>query len=422
MTTTKLSPLSERSVELLGRVPLFADLTAAERAELASSLRLLQLPANTILFSEGDAGDRLYIVLDGVVEIIKSFGSPDERLVNLRTAGEFIGEMSLLTGDGRRTASARLQGEARLLELTSAAFEELLARKPELALQMLRVQSRRLRDAHDRTIADLHEKNAHLARAYAELKAAQEQIIAQETLRRELRLAHDIQQSMLPRALPQLADFAFAARMLPAQDVGGDFYDLFTLPDERVGVVVGDVCGKGVPSALYMALTSSLLRAEALRSPTPEAALRALNRQLMSRGVENLFVTVLYGVLDPATHSFDYVRAGHEYPLAWSAEGVPLPVPEGRSIPLGLFAEPILEQARLQLSPGDTVLLFSDGVTEARNADGELFGHERLRERVTAEGARPTDVVCDKLLGVLAAHQGDAPQADDITLLAIQAI
>lgn len=403
-------------------MPLFAELAQKELRRLASTLRLLHYPAGAILFVEGDAGDRLYVVLAGGVEIIKSLGSPDERLVNTRGEGEFIGEMSLLTGDGRRTASARSERDTQLLELTSADFELLLAGSPALAHQMLKVQSRRLRDAHDHTIRDLHEKNEHLARAYDDLKAAQAQIIAQETLRRELRVARDIQQSMLPRTLPQAPGFEFGARMLAAQEVGGDFYDLFPLEGGRVGVAVGDVCGKGVPAALYMALTSSLLRAEAVRSATPEQALRSLNQQLGSRGVDNLFVTMLYGVLDPAERSFSYVRAGHEYPLAWASDGASLPVPEGRSIPVGLFPEPLLEQASLQLAPGATLLLFSDGVTEARGADQELLGHERLSELARRSGARSAVALCDELLAALAAHQGDAPQADDITLLAIRAL
>jgi len=123
----KRSALSERVAALLRNVPLFAELASDELAHLAGSLRLLRYPADTLLFVEGDAGDRLYIVLEGGVAIIKSLGSPDERLVNVRGEGEFIGEMSLLTGDGRRTASARVHSDSQLLELTSADFEALAA-------------------------------------------------------------------------------------------------------------------------------------------------------------------------------------------------------------------------------------------------------------------------------------------------------
>ncbi len=402
-------------------MPLFAELPLDEIHRLAASMRLLTYPVGTLLFIEGDAGDRLFVILEGSIAIIKSLGTPDERLVNVRGQGEFIGEMSLLTGDGRRTASARTAAPTRLLELTRDDFEALMASRPALAHQMLRVQSRRLRDAHDHTIRDLHEKNERLARAYAELQQAQAQIIAQETLRRELRLARDIQQRMLPQRLPNLPGYTLGARMIPAQEVGGDFYDLFELGGGRLGVVVGDVCGKGVPAALYMALTSSLLRAEAGRSASPEQALRALNRHLGSRGADGLFVTVIYGVLDPVARTFSYVRAGHEYPLAWAADGTPIPVPSGRAIPVGLFPEPILESATLTLPPGATLLLFSDGVTESRGVDHALLGHERLRELAYGSHASSAEALCDELLATLAAHQGAAPQADDITLVALRA-
>jgi sigma-B regulation protein RsbU (phosphoserine phosphatase) len=414
--------LSEQVEALLRRVPLFAELPAEELYRLAATLRLQRASAGTMLFGEGDPGDRLYIVLEGEIAIIKSHATSDERFVNLRGPGEFIGEMSLLTGDGERTASARAHSDVQLLELTSADFETLMAGRPTLALQMLKVQSRRLRDAHDHTIRDLHEKNERLARAYGELQEAQAQLIAQEAMRRELRLARDIQQRMLPRALPQLPGFEIGARILPAQEVGGDFYDLFPLDDGRVGLVVGDVCGKGVPAALYMALVSSLLRAEAVRSATPDEALHQLNRHLNSRGAESLFVTLLYGVLDPRARTLDYVRAGHEYPLVWAADGALLPVPRGRSIPVGLLPDAVIERATIPLPPGVGVLFSSDGVSEAQSAGQELFGRERLLELIGAYAATPAQALCDQLLAALATFQGAAPQADDITLLAVRAL
>jgi serine phosphatase RsbU (regulator of sigma subunit) len=373
-----------------------------------------------MLFQEGDAGDRLYIVLSGAIAIIKSLGTPDERLVNIRRVGEFIGEMSLLTGDGARTASARAHTAAELLELTSADFEALMAGRPALALQMLKVQSRRLRDAHDHTIRDLHEKNERLAQAYAELQEAQGQLIAQEALRRELRVAHDIQQSMLPAALPALPGVELGARMVPAREVGGDFYDVFPLDGGRVGLAVGDVCGKGVPAALYMALASSLLRAEAARNSSPEETLTQLNRHLSGRDPGGLFVTLLYGVLDPQARTLDYVRAGHEYPLLWGPGRPPAPAATGRSIPLGLLPEPVIERVTLELPPGAGLLFFSDGVTEAHGPDLELLGQGRLAELIRASAAPSAAALCDELLAALADHQGDGPQADDITLLAIR--
>jgi serine phosphatase RsbU (regulator of sigma subunit) len=401
-------------------VPLFAALPLEELDRLAATLSPASYPAGTILFYEGDYGDRFYIVLDGQIAIIKAFGTDDERLLGLRGAGEFVGEMSLLSQDGQRTATVRVDEDARVLELTRADFDDMLHRHPTLAYEMLRVLSTRLRASHEHSIRDLHEKNRRLAEAYADLQAAQARIIEQETLARELRLASEIQASMLPRALPHLAGLDVGARMIPARMVGGDFYDVIALDADRLGVVVGDVSGKGVPAALYMALVSSLLRAEAVRAATPEEALRAINRQMLARSIKGMFVTVLYGMLHRATREFAFVRAGHELPLVLDAHGAGLLLERGRGQPLGMFPAPSLDCQVVTIPPGGALLLFTDGVTEAMDDADELFGAERIVAAARAEGGIAAQELCDRLVAAVAAYHGDAPQADDITLLAVR--
>jgi phosphoserine phosphatase RsbU/P len=407
---------------LLRHVPLFVSLPPSELADMANSLRETCYPAGTVLFHEGDHGDRFYIVLEGYIAIVKALGSDDERLLGLRGAGEFVGEMSLLSQDGLRTASVRVEEDARVLELTRADFDALLHRYPLLAYEMLRVLSIRLRESHDTAIRDLHEKNARLAQAYADLQAAQARIIEQETLERELQLARETQESMLPHELPRMAGFDIGARMIAARMVGGDFYDLFPLSPHRLGVLIGDVSGKGMPAALFMALVSSLLRAEAQRSDTsPEQALRIVNRHLLSRDTRSMFVTVLYGVLCRETREFAFVRAGHEMPLLIDATGAPLTLEMGRGHVLGLFPQPKLDIQTVQLPPGGTLLLYTDGVNEAMDADGQLFGSERIVAAV--QGARETSAqqLCDQIVQTLTAYRGLAAQADDITLVAVRA-
>jgi sigma-B regulation protein RsbU (phosphoserine phosphatase) len=405
---------------LLAQVELFADLPREELTRLAASLRILRYPAGMLLFLEGEVGDRMFIVLAGGVAIIKALGTPDERLLNVRRQGEFIGEMSLLTGEGLRTASARVEDETTALELDAAEFRTLVSSTPSLAHKMLQVLSRRLRDSHDHTVRDLHEKNERLAAAYAELQAAQAQIIAQETLLRELRVARGIQESMLPHSLPQLGGVDLGARMLSARDVGGDFYDFYPLPDGRLVISIGDVSGKGVPAALFMALACSLLRAEAARGSEPGAALEQLNRHMVERGARGMFITAIYGILDPATRHLSYVRAGHEYPFVWDAQGKPLHIEPGRSLPLGLFPTSMLEAQAITLPPGATVLLFTDGMTEARDGDQTLFGHERLAAAAHGLGWATAQELCTSLIDAVQAHQGDAPQADDLTIVALR--
>jgi serine phosphatase RsbU (regulator of sigma subunit) len=406
--------------DLIARVPLFAGLPREEIERLAVTLVPAAYPAGTILFREGERGDRFYIVLAGSIAIIKALGSAEERVLGLRGAGEFVGEMSLLSQDGRRTASVRVAAEARVLELTRADFDALLHRRPALAYEMLRVLSTRLRASHDMALQELREQNRRLAQAYAELQAAQGQLIEQEALARELRLAAELQESMLPLQLPRAPGLEIAARMIPARSVGGDFYDVFQLGGDQLGVVVGDVSGKGVPAALFMALVSSLLRAESPRAASPELALREVNRHLLDRNARSMFVTALYGILHCSTGAFAFVRAGHELPLIWDAAGAPVPIARGTGQPLGLFSQPALDAQTATLPPGGTLLLFTDGVTEAMDASDELFGVERIVQVVGAGGDATAQELCDRLVAAVAAFHAGAPQADDITLLAVR--
>lgn len=416
------SPISAASPKaaLLRRVPLFTPLAAAELELLATSLRESTYAAGSVLFYEGAYGDRFYVILEGQLKIVKALGTGEERLLGVRESGEFVGEMSLLNPDGLRTASVQVLSDARVLELTREDFDALLLRTPSMAYEMLRVMSARLRESHDLSLRDLHEKNERLARAYAELQEAQAQIIGQETLLRELALAREIQESMLPAVLPRIAGVDLGACMQPARMVGGDFYDLIELGPDSLGVAVGDVSGKGVPAALFMALASSLLRAEVRRGAPPEETLAVLNRHLLDRNAKQMFVTLLYGVLHLPTREFRYARAGHEVPLACDAGGTRIELPLGRGLPLGMFPSPLLDVQSITLPPGGTLLLFSDGVLDTADATGELFGRDRLNS-IAGGPSGSAQELCERLLQAVCDHHGATPQFDDITLVALRA-
>lgn len=407
--------------EALRQVPLFADLPDEAIETLVTTLRPTDYPADTLLFREGEAGDRFYIVLSGTIAIIKAMDTPDERMVGLRGSGEFIGEMSLLNQDGLRTASVRVQENARVLELTRDDFDAMVYRHPSLAYAMLQVLSMRLRASNDTAIQDLHEKNRHLAQAYADLQAAQAQLIEQETLARELKLAREIQESMLTHNLPHLPGYDLCAHMVAARQIGGDFYDVLPLDDNRLVLMVGDVSGKGVPAALFMALTCSLLRAEASRNGSPEETLRAVNNHLLTYHTHSMFVTVLYGILHRDTRRFSFARAGHDLPLLLGPTGEHQRLTLGRGHPLGLFPAPALDVQTVEVPRGGMMVMYSDGATEAMNVANDLFGNDRivaaLRERLDASAPE----LCRHLLDALAAFCGDAPQSDDITLMVLRA-
>jgi sigma-B regulation protein RsbU (phosphoserine phosphatase) len=415
-------------------LPLFAAIPDGDLAALAATLPHISFPAGTLMMHEGDHGDQFFILLSGHVAIVKALGTPDERVLGSRDPGDFIGEMSLLNQDGLRTASAQVLADTEAILLERADFDRLLRRYPLLAYDMLRVVSERLRDTHNIAIDDLRAKNAELARAYAdqrsqnaelvrayaELAAAQAQLVEKEALERELRMAREIQESMLPRTLPRLAGADLGARMVPAREVAGDFFDAFAVGENAVGLVIGDVCGKGMPAAMFMAQTRSLLRAEAARSGSAEEALRSVNRHLMDMNAAGLFVTVVYGILLPATREFTYARAGHDLPMIVDRQGDVRPLTRSNGLPLGLFVETAIDVQSVRLEPLDTLLLFTDGVTEATDASGEFFGAERIPALVREHENASAQQICDSLVATLVAFRGAAPQADDITLLAVR--
>jgi serine phosphatase RsbU (regulator of sigma subunit) len=303
--------------------------------------------------------------------------------------------------------------------VTAADFHQLMQSRPELAYQMTHIISDRLRKASDTTIRDLELKNQALARAFDDLKTAQAQIIEKEKLEKELDVARQIQKSMLPKQLPVVSGFTFGAHMQAARQVGGDFYDILPLEDGNIAVVVGDVCDKGVPSALYMALTRSLVRAEALRQESPGNTLRRVNRLLQDMSDAGMFVTVLYGVLDLTSNCFSYARAGHELPILRRADGSFPTMPQSPGMVMGVMPEILIDEASFELFPGDMLLLLSDGATDASNAQKEMFGHQQLQQAFLTSSESHAQDVCDHLLAAIIAHQQNAPQFDDITLVTI---
>jgi serine phosphatase RsbU (regulator of sigma subunit) len=406
--------------QVLKQMALFAGLPSSEIKHLAGALREREFPAGAIFIQEGDTADFFFIVIQGEVEIIKALGTPNERVLSVGQPGSFLGEMGLINPGSRRTASARTRTPARLLLMTRADFDALLHRQPVLAYEMVRVLSGRLDQAQNRTILDLEEKNLQLTQAYDRLKAAQQQLIEKEKMERELDVARGIQQSMVPRMRPHLASFDFGARMMPARAVGGDFFDFIPLNENALGIVIGDVSDKGVPAALFMALTSNLVRAEARRSSSPSDVLRHVNRQLMEINDAGMFVTLFYGVLDSATRQLHYARAGHELPIIYDAHGDLIVLPQAPGLPLGAADEILLDEQTMVLPSGSTVLLYTDGVIDALDAEGNQFGLERLRQTLLQLRNSPAQALCDTLLQMTENHRAEIPQYDDITLVVIR--
>src|SRR5215203_760724 len=249
---------------------------------------------------------------------------------------------------------------------------------------------------------------------------AKQQEVAQERERteQELRVARMIQHTLLPKSLPELEGHQIAVYHQPAREVGGDFYDFLDLPDGRLGLIVGDVSGKGVPAAIVMAITRTLLRAAyRMGSPAPGEILEQVNNILYRDIPPNMFVTCLAALLDSRTGRLQYANAGHDLPYVRHADGVGRL--RARGMPLGLMPNMSYEQKEITLEPGESILLYSDGLVEAHNPQREMFGFPRMQGFV---GAHPdAATLIDSLLAELERFTGEEwEQEDDITLLKLQ--
>ena len=410
------------TMNLLKRIPLFADLPENELDRILSVLSVKELQDREILFSEGDPGDDFYIIMAGELEVLLGAGQLEELQLNVVREGEHFGEMSLIMPGGHRTATVRARGKASLLSLSRPQFLDLTRKHPELSTSMVRVLSQRLDATNTQTFHDLTEKNKQLQNAYDELKAAQAQLIEKERLERELQVAADIQLSILPDELPKTADFEFGARILPARQVGGDLYDVFVLKDDQLGVLIGDVADKGIPSAIFMARAHALIMAEADTGMTAGEVMHVVNRHITRLQKTTQFVTVLYGILDLKTRVFSYARAGHEPPLILHPDGTVDRIPHSSGMALGLWEDISLDERTVTLPPGSTFLMFTDGLTDCRDTHGEPFGLERIKKTLSGLSGVNAQKACDHMLETLIEYQDGSKQDDDVTLVAIHAL
>ena len=240
-----------------------------------------------------------------------------------------------------------------------------------------------------------------------------------ERIEQELRVARRIQQASLPEEVPTLEGWQISPFYQPAREVGGDFYDFHLLSEGRLGVVVGDATGKGVPAALVMSTTCGMLQlaARALDSSSPGEVLAQVNETLFARIPSNMFVTCFYAILDPNSGRFTYANAGHDLPYLW--HGGDAQELRARGMPLGLMPGMSYEEKEIVLEPRDNVLLYSDGLVEAHDPKGEMFGFPRLRALVSEHGEERS--LGNLLLEELYSFVGEGwEQEDDITLLTLR--
>ncbi len=245
------------------------------------------------------------------------------------------------------------------------------------------------------------------------------QALAYKKMSQELELAGRIQGSFLPQTLPDVPGWQLAVTLEPARETSGDFYDIIPLENGRFGLVVADVADKGIGPALYMALSRTLIRTYADQFvDEPHRVLWAANRRILTDTVNDLFVTVFYAVLDPQNGRLIYCNAGHNPPMLLQAQNGNTPYLLTRTaMPLGILDDVSWQYEEVQIAPGDVLVMYTDGVTEAQDEDESFFGEERLQAIVSANMGRSADIIENKLVSAIYEFAGEAPQYDDITLM-----
>ncbi len=398
------SPASgdDHSAGRVSRMRLFHGITLPEIEPIVKRCQLKRYADEEVILKEGERNDAIFVVLSGMVRI--EVGDRELRSTYLIGDGECFGEMSLVD---EQAASARVvaASDANLLRVPAEVFWSDMVRVGGVAKNLFATMASRLRSANEATLRNLRRR------------------LQLDQLRTEMLAARDIQAGMIPargELFADRADVRCAGAMIPALDTAGDFFDAFAVDDHRVFFAVGDVSGKGFAAALFMARTMPLLRVEFLRRQSVARTLEAVNDVLSQNNPSCMFVTVGCGVLDARSGEVRYANAGHLPPLVLRAGAAA----EVREVPSGVVVGALegvaYEESTISLGPGETLLLYSDGVTEAYDGKGALYGRDRLVGCASAAaGFAPTEIV-DRVAADVGMHAGGTPQSDDITLLAVR--
>ena len=394
--------MDRRRLGFISQMRLFASIPYQAIEHLLADCTMREVPAGTVLLEPGQANHAIHLLVEGRLHI--HFGSADSADYVAITQGECAGELSII--DGRPVSAYVVAVEpSRILMIHETVFWDHLIPYPGVARNLLRTLSERMRVNGGMILKRL------------------EDTLTLQHLQKELAVANAIQSSMLPagdRLFPDHAEVQAYAVMEPAKEVGGDFYDAFFVAPHHLFVAVGDVSGKGIPAALFMARTIGQLRMEAGRRRAPSAILDAVNRALCEGNDTGIFVTLFCGVLNTQNGQFSFANAGHNPPLLLRAHGACDFLPVKKGLLAGFVPDVRYPVAKIRLKPGDSVLVYTDGVTEAADPGGDLYTESRLLS--AARNARQDDprALINTIRASIASFGQGAPQADDITLLALR--
>ena len=354
-------------------------------------MRREQFKKGEYLFKAGQPADKLFYIASGLIRL--------PELDRCTKAGQVLGEIGIFSPDRSRSASALVEEDVEAYTMGREEISGLMSRNPTLATSLIELV---------------------LKRALGQLKT---EIESRERLNSELRIARNIQSSMLPRVFPPFPgrkDFEVYAIMEPAKEVGGDFYDFFLVDENKLCVLVGDVSGKGVPAALLMAVSKTLLRNEAMQGRGPREVLARVNNAICADNQECMFLTVLCLILNTRTGEAEYCSAGHNPPLLRSSDRALQFLEAEPGLLLGFEENFRWESKPFRFKPGDIIFLYTDGVTEAENSKQEHFSEERFCTAVSGFRSNDLAEIVNGVRQEITRHIQGQPQSDDITLLALK--
>jgi serine phosphatase RsbU (regulator of sigma subunit) len=437
MTDTDRSPADPVSVAaLLKQTPSFSPLSDAQREHIARQGEVLRLAPGTAFIRQGEMASTAFLVLDGAVNIDVATDAGHVTVAVLGR-GNLVGEIAAFAMT-ERTASVVAASDVTLLKIEQTTIRDVLGQSPDSAVAIIGELGHRLQSLNG-TMATLTQATkalaagafepgmldvlrqtgdrfVHFAEVFGEMAR---EIQNKRLLTQEMATAAEIQRALLPRPMAGDARFDIAATMTPAKEVGGDFYDHFLLDPDTLAVAVGDVSGKGVPAAIFMSVSRTVLRTVARQRLSPAETLARVNDQLAEGNTEAMFVTLAFGTLDLATGTFTWASGGHEEiyflsPGAFPAKGGPT------GPALGFFEGAAFREDVRRLAPGEAVVLATDGVTEAFDPLRRLYGEERTLDTLSRAAGLGAAAIVAEVEADVARHVAGEPASDDLTCLALR--
>src|SRR6516165_4456965 len=407
--------------------------------KVLASLRPISLKVGEMLIDQGQASDDAFFLDSGSVLVFEETRYGPVTLATLH-APRLIGEIGALAGLAR-TASVKALTPARVFRISRAQLFELARTSPELLMAVVRQLGQQInsvikavalytnaltalekREFDKEILEDLANPSPELVEFSAAFRRFAEQIVTKQRQQEEMASAALIQRSFLPEESSiNLSDteFEIRAKIRPTREVGGDFYDFFKLDADRLAIVIGDVCGKGIPASIFMAVVVTVLRTAAREQPSAASTIARTNAILCRDNVASLFATAFYGVLNLASGTLEYCNCGHCAPVLIPVSGEPRRL-RSTGLPLALFTDRPAGASCVQINPGDNLILFTDGVTEALNPLKEEFGDPLLLETLLSMPTlRASELVSSLFSAVDHFAQGEK-QADDIACVAIR--